>query len=149
MRDIDGTVEAGLFGGWTWIGDDDPRHRFTATAEFLYDVGDTHDGYLISAGVRYFQPVTLPLADDAAAACTPNTVIQREGDESPTVLRPRDGQAVDERGFLRSASAATMMVSWRGVKIGWSRKFGRHAPIGSVPVHRKRMSIEVPLTKSR
>jgi hypothetical protein len=40
MRDIDGTLEAGLFGGWTWVGDDDPRHRFTATAEFLYDVGD-------------------------------------------------------------------------------------------------------------
>jgi outer membrane protein len=70
MRDIDGTVEAGLFGGWTWIGDDDPRHRFTATAEFLYDVGDTHDGYLISAGARYFQPVTRPLTLSIGATVT-------------------------------------------------------------------------------
>ncbi len=70
MRDIDGTVEAGLFGGWTWIGDDDPRHRFTATAEFLYDVGDTHDGYLISAGARYFQPVARPLTLSIGATVT-------------------------------------------------------------------------------
>ncbi len=70
MRDIDGTVEAGLFGGWTWIGDDDPRHRFTATAEFVYDVGDTHDGYLISAGARYFQPVTRPLTLSIGATVT-------------------------------------------------------------------------------
>ncbi len=70
MRDIDGTVEAGLFGGWTWIGDDDPRHRFTASAEFLYDVGGTHDSYLISAGARYFQPVTRPLTLSIGAAVT-------------------------------------------------------------------------------
>jgi hypothetical protein len=43
MRDIDGTLEAGLIGGWTWIGDDDPRHRFNATVEFLHDVADTHE----------------------------------------------------------------------------------------------------------
>ncbi len=48
MRDIDGTVEAGLIGGWTWIGDDDPRHRFNISAEFLHDVGDTHEGYIAS-----------------------------------------------------------------------------------------------------
>ena len=27
MRDIDGTVEVGAFGGWTWVGQNDPRHR--------------------------------------------------------------------------------------------------------------------------
>ena len=70
MRDIDGTVEAGVFGGWTWIGDDDPRHRFSASAEFLHDVGDTHEGYLISASARYFQPVTLPLTLSIGATVT-------------------------------------------------------------------------------
>ncbi len=35
MRDIDGTVEAGVFGGWSWIGDDDPRHRFSVSAGAL------------------------------------------------------------------------------------------------------------------
>ena len=70
MRDIDGTVEAGVFGGWTWIGDDDPRHRFSASAEVLHDVEDTHEGYLISASARYFQPVTLPLTLSIGATVT-------------------------------------------------------------------------------
>ena len=70
MRDIDGTVEAGVIGGWTWRGDDDPRHRFTASAEFLHDVGDTHEGFLISAGARYWKPVTLPLTLSIGATVT-------------------------------------------------------------------------------
>jgi outer membrane protein len=70
MRDIDGTAEVGLIGGWTWIGDDDPRHRFSVTAEFLHDIGDTHEGYLLSASVRYFQPVTRPLTLSAGATVT-------------------------------------------------------------------------------
>lgn len=70
MRDIDGTAEIGLIGGWTWIGDDDPRHRFSITAEFLHDIGDTHEGYLLSASVRYFQPVTRPLTLSAGATLT-------------------------------------------------------------------------------
>lgn len=70
MRDIDGTLEAGLIGGWTWIGDDDPRHRFNATVEFLHDVGDTHEGFLVSAGARYFQPVTRPLTLSIGATVT-------------------------------------------------------------------------------
>ena len=57
MRDIDGTVEVGAFGGWTWVGQDDPRHRFSVGTEVLYDVGGEHDGYLISGSVRYFKPV--------------------------------------------------------------------------------------------
>ncbi len=61
MRDVDGTVEAGVFAGWTWIGEDDPRHRFTTSAQFLHDAGSEHEGYLLSASARYFQPVTRPL----------------------------------------------------------------------------------------
>ncbi len=70
MRDIDGTIEVGVLGGWTWIGDDDPRHRFNVSAEVLYDVGDTHEGYLVSVGARYFQPVTLPLTLSIGATAT-------------------------------------------------------------------------------
>ncbi len=70
MRDIDGTIEAGVLGGWTWIGDDDPRHRFNVSAEVLYDVGDTHEGYIVSVGARYFQPVTLPLTLSIGATAT-------------------------------------------------------------------------------
>jgi outer membrane protein len=70
MRDIDGTVEAGAFAGWTWIGEDDPRHRFTTSVEFLHDVTNEHGGYLVSASARYFKPVTRPLTLSAGVAIT-------------------------------------------------------------------------------
>jgi outer membrane protein len=70
MRDIDGTVEAGVFAGWTWIGEDDPRHRFTTSVQFLQDVAGEHEGYLVSASARYFQPVTLPLTLSIGATLT-------------------------------------------------------------------------------
>lgn len=70
MSDIDGTVEVGAFGGWTWVGSDDPRHRFSVGTEFLYDVGGEHDGYLISGSVRYFQPLLRPLTLSIGASLT-------------------------------------------------------------------------------
>jgi outer membrane protein len=70
MRDIDGTVEVGAFGGWTWIGSDDLRHRFSIGTEFLYDVGGEHEGHLISGSVRYFKPVARPLTLTIGAALT-------------------------------------------------------------------------------
>ena len=70
MRDIDGTFEVGAFGGWTWVGSDDPRHRFAVGTEVLYDVGGEHDGYLISGSVRYFQPVARPLTLSIGASLT-------------------------------------------------------------------------------
>ena len=70
MSDIDGTVEVGGFGGWTWVNEDDPRHRFSLGTEFLYDVGGEHDGYLISGSVRYFRPVLRPLTLSIGAALT-------------------------------------------------------------------------------
>jgi len=70
MSNIDGTVEVGAFGGWTWIGSDDPRHRFSLGTEVLYDVGGEHDGYLISGSVRYYQPVARPLTLSIGAALT-------------------------------------------------------------------------------
>ena len=70
MRDIDNTVELGIFGGWNWTGQDDPRHRFWVGAEFLQDVGGVHDGHLLSASVRYFKPVTRPLTLGAGVALT-------------------------------------------------------------------------------
>jgi outer membrane protein len=70
MSDIDGTFEVGAFGGWTWVGDDDPRHRFSVGTEVLYDVGGEHEGYLISGSVRYYQPVLKPLTLSIGAALT-------------------------------------------------------------------------------
>jgi len=70
MSDIDGTVEVGAFGGWTWVGQDDPRHRFSVGTEVLFDVGGEHDGYLISGSVKYFQPVLRPLTLTIGASLT-------------------------------------------------------------------------------
>ena len=70
MNDIDGTVEVGAFGGWTWIGSDDPRHRFSVGTEVLYDVGGEHEGYVISGSVRYYQPVARPLTLSIGASLT-------------------------------------------------------------------------------
>ena len=69
MRDIDGAIEVGAFGGWTWVGED-PRNRFALGTEFLYDVGGEHDGYTLSGSVRYFQPVSRPLTLSIGAALT-------------------------------------------------------------------------------
>ncbi len=44
MKNIDGTVEVGAFGGWKWVSEGDPRHRFSVGTEFLYDVGGEHGG---------------------------------------------------------------------------------------------------------
>lgn len=57
MREIDDTVEAGVFGSWQWIGNDDPRHRFIVSGEFLHDVGGEHEGFILSGSARYFQPI--------------------------------------------------------------------------------------------
>ena len=61
MRDIDGAVEAGAFVGWSWVGGGDPRQRFNASLQFLNDVSGEHEGYVLSAAVRYFQPVSRPV----------------------------------------------------------------------------------------
>jgi hypothetical protein len=52
MRDVVGTAEAGVFAEWTWIGEDDPQHRFTTSVKFLYDVMGEHEGYLASVSAR-------------------------------------------------------------------------------------------------
>jgi len=70
MNDINGTVGVGAFGGWTWVGSDDPRHRFSVGTEALFDEGGEHDGYVISGSVKYYQPVARPLTLSIGASLT-------------------------------------------------------------------------------
>ena len=70
MKDIDGTVEAGVFAGWTSIAESDPRQRFAVSVSFLNDVGGEHEGYLVSGSARYFQPVSRPLTLSAGVTAT-------------------------------------------------------------------------------
>jgi outer membrane protein len=61
LDEIDGTVELGGFVSWRWVDEPDPRHRVVASARLLQDVADEHGGFVASAGLRYFRPITLPL----------------------------------------------------------------------------------------
>lgn len=70
LRDIDDTVEAGIFAGWTWIGEDGPRRQFTTSVQFLHDAGGEHEGYLVSGSARFFQPVSLPVTLSLGATLT-------------------------------------------------------------------------------
>lgn len=58
MREIDDSLEVGVFGGWTWTSKKDPRARLSASLAAKQDVTDSHDGYLIDASVRYFTPLS-------------------------------------------------------------------------------------------
>jgi outer membrane protein len=57
MTEIDDTVEAGAFVGVEFITKDNPRQRFSANVEFLSDVANEYNGYLVSASARYWYPV--------------------------------------------------------------------------------------------
>jgi outer membrane protein len=70
MEDIDGTVELGAFGGWTWIGSGDPRQRLNVSLQAQHDVGGVHDGYLITPSIRYWHPVSRPITVSLGASAT-------------------------------------------------------------------------------
>lgn len=70
MKEIDDTVEAGAFVSWKAISDADPRQRFSVSLDFLHDLGSEHDGYLVSASMRYFRPLTKAFTLAAGAATT-------------------------------------------------------------------------------
>jgi outer membrane protein len=61
MAEIDGTVEAGIMAAYVWRDTSNQRHRFIASSELLFDVGDEYGGWLATAGVRYWYPVNKPI----------------------------------------------------------------------------------------
>ena len=61
MEEIDGTVEVGAFASYIWREQKNPRHRFIASAEALFDVGDEYKGWLGLASMRYWIPVSRPI----------------------------------------------------------------------------------------
>lgn len=70
MEEIDNTVELGVFGGWSWIGSGDPRQRLNVSLQFQHDIGDTHEGYVITPGIRYWHPVTRALTVSLGGSAT-------------------------------------------------------------------------------
>jgi outer membrane protein len=61
MDEVDGTVDAGIFGAYVWQEQGNPRHRFTTQASFLSDVGDVYRGWIATGSVRYWYPISKPV----------------------------------------------------------------------------------------
>jgi len=58
MREIDDTVEAGAFVVASYeLDPNDPRERLAFSADLLADVGNEHDGWISTFGVKYWAPV--------------------------------------------------------------------------------------------
>ena len=59
MAEIDDAVEAGAFVAASYaMNQDDPRERLVFSADLLADVSDTHDGWISTAGVKYWMPIS-------------------------------------------------------------------------------------------
>lgn len=54
MREIKGTVEAGIFGEIAWIESGNPRNRFILGATMLWDAGGESDGFRARVNARYW-----------------------------------------------------------------------------------------------
>ena len=61
MEEIDDTLEVGAFASYIWRDQKNPRHRFIASVEALFDVGDVHNGGVGLANLRYWYPVNKPI----------------------------------------------------------------------------------------
>ena len=57
MREIEGTLEAGVFGEVAWVDRGNPRNRFILGATVLFDTGNEYDGWRARVSARYWQQV--------------------------------------------------------------------------------------------
>ena len=57
MNDIDGTFEVGATVGLDFRNDTNPRFRFGVFLEFLQDVGDGHEGTVVTGTLQYWKPI--------------------------------------------------------------------------------------------
>lgn len=58
MREIDDTVEAGVFGDMVWRDPANPRNRFIVGASVLQDIGDESDGWRARLSARWWRQVS-------------------------------------------------------------------------------------------
>ena len=61
MKEIDDTVEAGLFADIVWGLSKDKRQRFIVGGKVFQDVGDESDGFRANVSLRYWHPVAKPV----------------------------------------------------------------------------------------
>jgi outer membrane protein len=70
MDDIDGSLDIGLFGGYTWIDPQASRKRAGFDVWGLWDVSGVHEGAAAGARVFGMYPVARPVSLAAGAATT-------------------------------------------------------------------------------
>lgn len=58
MKEIDDTIEAGVIGRVEFVDRTNPRKRFIASVEFLHDIEDEHEGYIVALSARYWHPLS-------------------------------------------------------------------------------------------
>ena len=59
MREIDDTIEAGAFLAASYkLNPVDPRERIIVSADILADIGDEHEGWISTFGIKYWVPLS-------------------------------------------------------------------------------------------
>ena len=61
MEEIDDTFDVGITAGYIWKDKANPRHRFVTNLTYYADAGDVYRGWMVSAGARYWYPVSKPI----------------------------------------------------------------------------------------
>jgi outer membrane protein len=61
IHEVDDALEMGAFAGVVLRDKTNPRRAFIANLEFLSDISDTHDGYIVQLSARGWMPVSRPV----------------------------------------------------------------------------------------
>ncbi|HEX6435959.1 MAG TPA: MipA/OmpV family protein [Candidatus Binatia bacterium] len=61
MKEIDGTIEGGIFADYVFRLSQNPRHRFIVGGLGQYDLGGESHGWKFTGSARYFHPVSTPI----------------------------------------------------------------------------------------
>ena len=61
MKQIDGTLEGGIFADYLFRLSQNPRHRFIVGGQVQYDLGGESHGWKASGSARYWHPIATPV----------------------------------------------------------------------------------------
>ena len=61
MKQIDGTVEGGMFADYLFRLSQNPRHRLIVGGQAQYDLGGESNGWKFSGSARYWHPIAEPV----------------------------------------------------------------------------------------
>jgi len=61
MKEIDDTLEGGIFADYVFRLSQNPRHRFIVGGQAQYDLGGESNGWKFSGSARYWHPIATPV----------------------------------------------------------------------------------------